>query len=148
MKVSDLLEMFSTPPQSPWTPELVLKDMLGANRVAFDMDDDDEYQPGQYVVSRPWTAGMEAGMFSNMDCKPGEGGAIGLKRMYGRTPADIAAAAHEGAHAVLHMSGKDYSDEKATNAYAEAWLRRKLTGMFLHQALEELLKSKIHYGHN
>ena len=122
--------------------------MLGANNVAFDEDDDVNIKPGQYVVSRPWVQGMEAGMFSSMDSAPGEGGAIGLKSLYGRTAFDIAAAAHEGAHAWLHMNGKDYHDERAVNAVATQWLQRNLTGMFLHQALEDILKSKIHYGHN
>lgn len=147
MKLCDIFEgqwMGYIPPQSKWDSMSVLHDILGGKVT----DTDEEYVPGAYYVSRPWHSGMKDGMFSDMDCKPGEGGAIGLPNPYGVTAKDIATAAHEGSHAWLHMTGKNHQDEALVNKTAEAWLRKNLSGPFLHQALETILKSKIHYKHN
>lgn len=146
MKLYEIFEgwMGYTAPQSKWDAMSVLRDILGADKVA----DSDECETGMYCVSRPWVAGMASGMFSDMDSEPGEGGAIGLPDPDGHTARDIAAAAHEGSHAWLHMTGKDHTDEARVNKMAESWLRKHLSGVFLHQALEYILGSKIHYGHN
>jgi hypothetical protein len=146
MKLHELFSMTSTTPQSKWNAMSVLHDILGG--MVTDDDDDENVMPGMYYVSKPWVPGMKAGMFSNMDMPAGQGGAIGLPNPYGRTATDIASAAHEGYHAWLHMHGKSYNDERVVNQMAEAWLRANLSGAFLHQAIEVLLKSKIHYKHN
>lgn len=124
----------------------VLHDILGGQ--VTDSGDDEDIAPGMYVVSRPWVSGMKDGMFSTMDMEPGQGGAIGLPNPRGTSPRDIAAAAHEGSHAWLHMNGKDSNDEELVNKLASTWLRKHTSGIFLHQALEHILGSKIHYGHN
>lgn len=134
-----------TAPPSKWTGYDVVKDILGPANVSADSEN---LKVGQYLVCRPWSGINDAGMFSNMDCEPGEGGALGLPNPFGTDPRSIAVAAHEAYHAWLHMHGRVHNDEKTVNMYAEKWLRSHLSGMFLHQALEHLLKSKIHYGHN
>lgn len=156
MKLKDILEARSpyanrtlavVYPQTEWTPLQVLNDILGGRAVIPD-GDDDSIKLGDYVVSHPWVGRGAVGIFSDMDCKPGEGGAIGLADLYGRTAQAIAAAAHEGFHAYLHLHGQNYKDERRVNELAEQWLRKHFNGPYLHHALEFLIKSRISYGHN
>ncbi len=83
-----------------------------------------------------------------MDCKPGEGGSIGLRDLYGTTPKDIAEAAHEAYHAYLHMIGEDDDDEKLVNQLALKWLHQHLTGEDLQAAIEHIASSNKSYGHH
>lgn len=77
-----------------------------------------------------------------------QGGVIGLEDIHGTTPKAIAVAVHEAYHAWLHQQGRNHNDEEMVNKLATKWLRKNLSGMFLHSALNILLHSKIHYGHN
>ena len=145
MKVSDLFEKRSHVPAKVgpipnFTASDVVFNILGDKAT----DDADKLeQPGgenQRFVGPTW--GFDGGaMFSNMDAPPGSGGAIGLRNLDGKTPRDIAEAAHEAFHALLQLRNKNFENEKVVNRLAIRWLQDNLDGMFLHQAIEELLKS-------
>ena len=69
-----------------------------------------------------------------------------------REAAAIATTAHEAYHAWLwaksNSQGQVFANEKMVNQLAVKWLRKNLTGMVLHAAMEAIVHSKISYGHN
>jgi len=120
----------------------VVQSILG-DRVT---DNYDNLKQGQYLVCRTWS--YDGGpMWSDCDSKPGEGGSIGLRDLYGITPKDIAEAAHEAYHAYLHMTGGDHDNEKLVNQLTLKWLRQNLTGVDLQAAIEHIAHSNKSYGH-
>ena len=119
----------------------VLRDILGYENI-FDSDihDESDYKPNQYFVhqsSRDLHVQHEDGT-----------NAIELKQPRGKRPKDIAVAAHEAYHALLSSRGKNYANEHMVNRLAARWLQDHLLGMFLHQAMESLLSSKLSYKGN
>jgi len=123
-----------------WTAIEVIQDILDNLATT-----NENPKPGQYLVCRPWVNNMSNGMFSTMDCEPGEGGSIGVKNIHGNTAEDIATAAHEAYHAYLHKNGQDYHNEQAVNAHAEKWVDANLTGGFKKEVQAHLLRSRNHY---
>jgi hypothetical protein len=109
-------------------------------------DYEEKAPKGAYWVSRPWSSSMKQGMFSHMDLKPGEGGAIGLPNPHGTSGEDLAAAAHEAFHALAHQAGGNHADEQFANDNAEKWLKANLTGAILTAALKHIEMSRKHYG--
>lgn len=117
-----------------------VRNILGSDNVC---TEEDKYTPGQYYVF----AGHR-GWFTDLE---GEGSSIELPcDLFSNAAVDIATAAHEAYHAWLHnrSRGKVYTNEKMVNQLATKWLKKHLTGVNLHVALERILKSKISYGHN
>ena len=125
-------------PMPNFTARDVVHKILG-DRVTEDGEDGDY---GKIFLGRTWSRGA---MFSNMDAPPGGGGAIGLENLDGKTPKDIAEAAHEAFHALLQLRSKNHVNEKVVNRLAERWLQDNLDGMFLHQALEHISTSQRGY---
>ena len=142
MRISDLYEWrVVPPPKSKWTPMKILKSILG-NRVT---DNDARTKEDSYVVSRPWTNTNSTGMFSTMD-QP-TGGAIGIPNPQSSAIQDLVVAIHEGYHAYLHMTGKDYNDENAVNDLSEAWIMKNMSGIEQKKALQYLQVSRDSHGH-
>lgn len=125
----------------PADAESVVKDILGADVTT----DEDNLKPGMFLLSRTWW--NNGPIFSNMDEAPGLGGAIGLRDVNGKTPRDIAEAAHEAYHALLHKKKKNSHNEHLVNKLATRWLQDHLSGIFLHAAIESILESKRSYKH-
>lgn len=143
MKLSDLFEKLArVPSKDKPNPKMyalqVVRQILGDKA----QTDADEYKQGQILISRSWVGSP---IFSTMDEDPGAGGAIGLTKLYGNSPEDIAIAAHEAFHALLHLKKKNSNNEHLVNKLASRWLQDHFSGMFLHSALETINKSKISY---
>ncbi|WP_152570928.1 hypothetical protein [Massilia sp. LC238] len=75
-------------------------------------------------------------------------GKLFLPALDSRDAAHIATAAHEACHARMFMNAKGniWRNEKITNQLAANWLRKNLSGMRLHVALETITQSNISYG--
>lgn len=142
MRMHELLERLNRIPDRGDNPQLtalqVVRDILG-DRVETDSD---RLKPGQILVIRSWTGYP---MFSSMDEAPGQGGAIGLIDLDGRTAVDVAAAAHEAFHALLHINRKNSTNEHLVNRLTIRWLQDRYSGMMLHHMLDLINKSKISY---
>lgn len=139
MKVYELFE------QQTWRAIDVVRNILGADNVIDDkVENPESAQPHQFIVTHSWV-NSTPDMFSDLDC---ESGVVCLADRYGTTPAAIAKAAHESFHAWLHQNKQPNNNEKLVNQLATEWLRKHFSGMFLRAALDTILKSKIHYGHN
>lgn len=135
---------YATPNESAtteWRAIDVVKDILGSKWVT---DSDDNISPGQYLVYQ-----SNDSFFEPTGSK-GEGGAIRLANPDSQSAHDVAQAAHEAYHAWMHQrsGGTVFTNEKLANKKATDWVRKHLSGHALHVALEEILKSKINYGHN
>lgn len=121
-----------------WTGLQVVEDILGKDLVT---DDEHSVQPGMYYVyqSRRSSFYVVDGI-----------GVVSLADPYSRQAVHVAVAAHEAYHAYIASKSKGqlYANEKTVNAMATKWLKKNLTGVALHVALERILHSKIYYGHN
>lgn len=130
--------------QNKVTAYEVVQAILGKDNVT---TDGENAAPGQYVVSRSWRHDGKP-MFSNMDMKPGEGGAIGLETPLNATDAyAIASAAHEAFHAMLHQRGEDYNDEKKINQLTVDWIKQYFEPSFVDQMMIHIENSNRSYGH-
>ena len=130
----------SAPGPTLWTAEEVVYNILGRNRVT---TEDDELEPGMYYLYQS----NQAPMFRDT----GDGvGSINLPDLDSNSAKDVALAAHEACHAYVHSKsqGRAFSNEKIINNLAEKWLRKHLTGVELHYALEQITGSRISYGPN
>ena len=137
-----LIELFE---QQHWTAMDVVRDILGPDNVVDDLvTPEEEFKEHHFIVTHSWSNRMP-NMFADMDT---DTGCICLSDRYGTSPKAIAVAAHEAYHAWLHQNKKQYDDEKHVNILATKWLQQHLSGMQLHAALNTILHSKIHYGHN
>jgi hypothetical protein len=133
----------------------VLQNIIGADSVNTKKED---LKDGQYLVKNvdPSSKWDEPGFskpftmqFSKDDPVINSPGAITLYDYNSRDAKDIAVAAHEAYHALMYKKGKSYFDnEKLTNNLATKWLKKNLSGVQLHVALEFILKSNISYGTN
>jgi len=85
-----------------------------------------------------------------LDEKPFSG-TITVPDINSRDAAHIASAVHEAYHAWIFSrskAGNLYANEKMVNQLAEKWLKKHLSGIQLHAALEVITHSRISYGHN
>jgi hypothetical protein len=127
------------PAATLWTAYDTIKNILGQKNVT---DDEDALAPGMYYVYQ--SSGEP--MFRDT----GEGaGSINLPNLNSTAAKDIAVAAHEAYHALVHsktQGGMAHANEKIINNMAEKWLRTHLTGPALHSALVQITGSRIHYG--
>lgn len=77
-------------------------------------------------------------------------GTLYIPPLESRDARHVAMAAHEAVHAwlCLNCKGDLWRDEKMTNQLAELWLRKHLSGIRLHVALEMIVQSRISYAIN
>lgn len=127
----------------------VIEDIVGHNNICIDKS---KLRDGQYLVKNvdkdsKWD---EPGF-----CQPFMGftalqpGQITVYDYNSRCGAEIAVCAHEAFHARMCFRGKSYyGNENLTNRLAEKWLRRHLSGVKLHAAIEMITLSRISYGLN
>lgn len=153
MKILDLFEAQAT---TNWTVINTIKNILGDDLVATSNP-----KEGQYLVIKGDYAAF--GKTDNRDPydweielniappnKP-EAGTIEVPDLNSRDARFVAMAAHEAFHAfILSKSPKTklFRNEKYVNQLATKWVKKNITGMALHVALETILQSKIDYGHN
>ncbi|WP_407305366.1 hypothetical protein [Acinetobacter sp.] len=150
-----LLELFEARSPTRFTVLDVVRDILGKDKVATSTDD---MKPGVYLVKQADEPGFtppKKGQVEDWMAELGLTatdipGTIYLVNLNSRDAADVAQAAHEAYHAWMTVKspGKIYQNEKFTNQLATKWLKKNLSGVELHAALEMILKSKISYGHN
>ena len=159
-----LIQLFEA--STGWIALNVVKDILGANNV-LDIDinpnnlNDDQIEEywktheigNRVAVTYPEHARFKAGSNGftpfNAAYHDEDGyGEIFLEEPLGTSPHAVAVAAHEACHALLFIQNKNHSDERLVNQMATEWLQRHLSGIALHAAVESILGSKIHYGHN
>lgn len=155
MRLQELLEARAP---TEWNVVQVVQDILGAQNVALPGQ---EVGKGQYRIVQ----GEEGnpGAFSPPRTEPTPDwmkefgmtgaevpGTVFLKNLNSNEASDVAAAAHESYHAYMNMKSRGgmWQNEKYTNQMAERWLRKHLTGIALHVALETITHSRISYGHN
>lgn len=127
------------PAATLWTTYDVIKNILGQQNVT---DDEDALAPGMYYVYQ------SSGEPMFRDTGEGEG-SINLPSLDSTAAKDVAMAAHEAYHALVHRKtkgGMAHANEKIINNMAEKWLRKHLTGPALHAALVQITGSRIHYG--
>lgn len=127
--------------KTKWTARKVCIDILGD--LAW-FGDEEDAPIGKIVICPTWDHAGRT-MFSNFDMKPEEGGAIGLQNVNGRSIADIAEAAHESFHALLHSRNKNLYNEHLVNRLALAWLKKNLDEVDFQKATETIMKSKLAY---
>jgi len=152
MKLKDLFE--SRAP-TRFTALAVVQDILGKDNVATDTAN---MKPGMFLVKKGNEPGFTPPMKGNLEdwmvelglTASDTPGTIYLLDLNSRDAGAVAQAAHEAYHAWMtaKSKGKIYQNEKLTNQLATKWLKKNLSGMELHSALEMILKSKIDYGHN
>jgi hypothetical protein len=150
-----LHELFEARTPTRFTALDVVKDILGQDKVVTDTDD---MKAGAYMVKQGDEPGFTPPLKGKVEDWMAElgltaadtPGTIYLINLQSRDAADVAQAAHEAYHAWMTVKspGKIYQNEKLTNQLATKWLKKNLSGMELHTALEMILKSKIDYGHN
>lgn len=153
MKINELL-LFEAAP-TKFTGIDVVKSILGADKVALRKDD---VELGQYLIQKgpepeftPPVKGKTEPWMDELGIKAADfPGTITLPNPMSRDAVDVAYAAHEAYHGWLTVRspGGIFKNEKIVNQQATKWLKKNLTGMQLHSALETILKSKINYGHN
>jgi hypothetical protein len=127
--------------KTQWTARKVVADILGD--LAW-FGDAEKTPPGKFAVMRTWDYNGRP-VFCDFDAKPGQGGAIGLVHVDGSTPADIAEAAHETFHALLHSRFKNFHNNHLVNKLAMSWLKKNLDEEDFHKARETIMKSKLSY---
>lgn len=119
--------------EKSWTAETVVRDILGSLVTT----DESELlnRKARYMLSRSWS--QTGPLFTGfVDDEYGRTGMIGLRSLSGSTPADIAEAAHEAFHAIMHERGfTEPHDEMQVNNMAKTWCRKNLSGSCLQQAL-------------
>jgi hypothetical protein len=124
---------------TPFTAYQAIQSVLGKDNVT---DNDEDMGNAKYLVYRsPRT------LFIDHD----DMGAIEIKDPDSRDAREVAIAVHEACHAWIHArakGGRVSSNEKIVNQLAEKWLRKHLSGVQLHVALEAIVKSRISYGSN
>lgn len=76
---------------------------------------------------------------------PGSGGIIIVPDLKGKSPRDIAIAAHEAYHAMLDLKHKHHGREDVVNRLAARWLQDHYSGKFLHFALNAIRHSRNVY---
>ena len=155
MKLVELMSLNEARAPTQWSAINVIRNILGPNFVSVDPHN---VAAGQYLVKQgaeptftppvagkvePWMAelGLTAQNFP---------GTIEIPNANSMDAADVAQAAHEAYHAWMTVKSKGtiWRNEKFTNQLATKWLKKNLSGVELHVALETILKSKIEYGHN
>jgi hypothetical protein len=142
-------------PNPTWTSFEVVKRILKDYGVTYDEPggEADENPPDDYrgtaSVGPSWAkdpiTNKKTGIYDPFGSFPGEGGSIGLSNPQGRTPDDIAAAAHEAYHALLQMRHKNHNNERVVNRLAVRWLQDHYSGKFLHFAINVLRDSRVSY---
>lgn len=131
-----------------WTAYAVVKNILDGWAWDENHEGSENYEDGFYQISKPWVPTHTKGITDVEDYEPGQGGAIGLPKVHGTSPADLATAAHEAYHAYAHQHGlKDkIEDENWVNDMAEKWLRSHLQGSELQKAINYLNVSRHSYN--
>lgn len=132
---------------TPFTVYQAISAVLGHKNVT--NDDEDITPENQDHMVYVWDGSRE-GFFIPTD--DGTGGSIEVQNMWSREAAAVAAGVHEAFHALVYRKtggqGQLVSQEKIVNNLAEKWLRKHLTGMAQHVALERITGSRISYGSN
>lgn len=119
----------------------VVKSILG-DKVTASLDDLNPPKSTPYMATRTWGSGP---MFVGFD-NPSSG-TIGLRHLGATDPRDLAEAAHETSHAVLHEFGhKQPHDEDLVNRIAHRWLLEHLPEEDVPTALARIKTSQISYG--
>ena len=135
------------PAATPFTVYQAIQSILGRENVT---DDDEELTDENHMHMVYVWEGSREGYFIPTD--DGTGGSIEVSNIYSKDAKSVATGVHEAFHALIYRKtggqGRLSSQEKIVNNMAERWLRRHLTGMALHVALEQITGSRVSYGHN
>lgn len=127
------------PAATLWSAYEVIENILGREKIT---TDDDKLEPGMYFVYET------SGPPQFIDDEEG-GGSISVPNFNSTAAGDVAVAAHEAFHALVHnkaRGGMAFTNEKIINNMTERWLRKNLKGTQLHAALEKIVGSRVSYG--